>query len=262
MTGLLSQNLYSANDRSVIAQYSLPGGKVALRAGDVSVVLLWVANQFHQRVEPLEWPGVWGYAERLIRGSSATLSNHASGTAIDMNAPRHPLGVVGTFSTAQVRAIHDIVAFTNGAIRWGGDYIGRRDEMHFEVNAGAAVVKAAADRIRGGSAPTSPAGDVPDGDDLVQTFEWPAGVSAHKIVCPVGSASQLVERAWFSLACDGEISKYDLWFQGDADGKAEFHGALARDRRGWWELPSGTTQIVVHVVATGPVGACLETKPR
>src|SRR5688500_1265797 len=151
-----SQNGWSANDRGVIASYSLPGGRVALRAGDVSVVLLWVANQFHQRVERLVWPGIWGYAERTIRGSSTTLSNHASGTAIDLNAPRHPLGVRGTFSAAQVRTIHDIVAFTGGAVRWGGDYTGRPDDMHFEINTGAAGVKAAADRIRGAAAPPPP----------------------------------------------------------------------------------------------------------
>lgn len=143
-----SQNGFVANDRGAIGSYALPGGRVALRAGDVSVVLLWVANQFHQRVEPLVWPGVWGYAERTIRGSTTTLSNHASGTAIDLNAPRHPLGVRGTFTDQQVRTIHDIVAATRGAVRWGGDYTGRVDEMHFEINAGNAVVKAAADRIR------------------------------------------------------------------------------------------------------------------
>lgn len=153
---VLSQNGWSANDRSVIGSYALPGGRIALRAGDVSVVLLWVANRFHKRVERLEWPGNWGYAERNIRGSSTTLSNHASGTAIDLNAPRHPLGVRGTFSASQVRAIHDIVASTGGAVRWGGDYRGRVDEMHFEINAGAAAVKAAADRFRGAIQPPPP----------------------------------------------------------------------------------------------------------
>lgn len=171
----LSQNGFTANDRGVIASYSLPGGKVALRAGDVSVVLLWVAVQFHQRVEPLAWPGVWGYAERLIRGSSTTLSNHASGTALDLNAPRHPLGVRGTFTAAQVRTIHDIVAFTNGAVRWGGDYAGRTDEMHFEINTGSAGVQAAADRIRAAATPSAPAPVPPrphrEDDDMYIKFQ-------------------------------------------------------------------------------------------
>jgi hypothetical protein len=152
----------------VIGSYALPGGRVALRAGDVSVVLLWVANRFHERVERLEWPGNWGYAERLIRGSSTTLSNHASGTAIDLNAPRHPLGVRGTFSAAQVRAIRDIVAATNGVVRWGGDYTPRVDEMHFEINAAAPAVKVAADRIRGTVAPPSPTSPpLPQEEDVI-----------------------------------------------------------------------------------------------
>jgi len=143
-----SQNGWSANDRGLIASYQLPGGKVALRAGDVSVVLLWVANEFHRRVEPLRWPGNWGYAERPIRGSTTTLSNHASGTALDLNAPAHPLGKVGTFSAAQVKAIREILRYCEGTVRWGGDYSGRKDEMHFEINAGAAAVRRVADKIR------------------------------------------------------------------------------------------------------------------
>lgn len=143
-----SQNGWSANDRSVIASYQVPGGKLAIRAGDVSVVLIWVAQRFHQTVEPLVWPGNWGYAERPIRGSSTTLSNHSSGTAIDLNAPRHPLGRVGTFRVDQVRAIRQILAYCEGTVRWGGDYSGRKDEMHFEVNAGADAVRRIADKIR------------------------------------------------------------------------------------------------------------------
>lgn len=144
-----SQNSWAAGDRSVIASYQLPGGKVALRAGDVSIVLLWCANEWHRRVEPLKWPGIWGYAERNIRGSSSTLSNHASGTAIDLNAPAHPLGVAAskTFTAKQIATILEIVAYCEGVVRWGGTY-SRPDAMHLEINAGAAAVKRVADKIR------------------------------------------------------------------------------------------------------------------
>lgn len=145
---LRSQNGFSANDRSAVASYQLPGGKVALRKGDVSVVLLWVANRFHETVEPLRWPGIWGYAERTIRGASTTLSNHASGTAIDLNAPAHPLGKRGTFPTLDVRAIRAILDYCEGVVRWGGDYTARADEMHFEIVGSAAAVKRVADKIR------------------------------------------------------------------------------------------------------------------
>lgn len=175
-----SQNGWTANDRGVIGSYALPGGKIAVRAGDVSVVLLWVANRFHEQVERLEWPGNWGYAERPIRGSTTVLSNHASGTAIDLNAPRHPLGVRGTFSPSQVAAIRRILAAANGAVRWGGDYTGRVDEMHFEINAGAAAVRAAADRFRAAAASPPPAPTPPrplreDDDMYVKCESVPKG---------------------------------------------------------------------------------------
>jgi hypothetical protein len=146
-----SQNGWSANDRSCIASYSLPGGKVALRKGDPSVVLLWCANRWHETVEPLVWPGCWGYAERPIRGSSTTLSNHSSGTALDLCAPRHPLGTDprSNFAPHQVAAVRAIVEFCEGVVRWGGDYTGRKDGMHLELVAGAAAVKRIADKIRG-----------------------------------------------------------------------------------------------------------------
>jgi hypothetical protein len=143
-----SQNGWSANDRSMVASYQIPGGKVALRKGDVSVILIWCAQRWHETVEPLVWPGNWGYAERPVRGSATTLSNHASGTAIDLNAPKHPLGVRGTFSAGQVRAVRAILGFCEGVVRWGEDYRSRADGMHLEINAGAADVRRVADKIR------------------------------------------------------------------------------------------------------------------
>lgn len=148
-----SQNGWRANDRSLIASYTLPGGRVAVRKGDVATVLVYVGKRFDSEVEPLVWPGIWGYAERPIRGSSTTLSNHASGTALDLNAPRHPLGKRGTFSKRQVRAIKRILADCEGVIRWGGNYRNRKDEMHFEINAGSAAVRNLARKIRAGDKP-------------------------------------------------------------------------------------------------------------
>lgn len=148
-----SANGWSANDRSYIGRYTLPGGEVALRKGDVSVVLLWCAHRWHETVEPLVWPGVWGYAERLIRGSSTTLSNHSSGTALDLNAPQHPLGTdpETNFSPDEIAAIRAILEFCEDTVRWGGDYSGRKDGMHLEVIAGLTDVRRVADKIRAGA---------------------------------------------------------------------------------------------------------------
>ena len=148
----VSQNGWKANDRSLIASYSVPGGKISMRKGDVATILVYVAKRFHSEVENLIWPGNWGYAERPIRGSRTT-SNHASGTAIDLNAPRHPLGKRGTFSKSQVRKIKKILSDLDHVVRWGGNYRGRKDEMHFEINKGTAAVRRVARKIRAGELP-------------------------------------------------------------------------------------------------------------
>lgn len=154
-----SQNGYSANDRSVIASYTVPGStrQLSMRKGDVSVVLLDIAAWIHAHVAPID-TGIlddWGYAERTIRGSSTTLSNHASGTAIDIDATRHPLGVTGTWTAAAKSAIHGRLVFYEGVIRWGEDYTGRLDGMHFEINANAAAVQRIANKIRAGAGATT-----------------------------------------------------------------------------------------------------------
>ena len=169
-----SQNGYRANDRSLIASYKVPGGKISMRKGDVATVLSYVANRFHSEVEPLKWPGNWGYAERKIRGGSS-LSNHASGTAIDLNAPAHYLGARGTFSAKQVRAIRRILNDCGGVIRWGGDYRGRKDEMHFEINAGTAAVARVAKAIRAGKKPGPSGGAVSGGGSSSPTYKTVSG---------------------------------------------------------------------------------------
>ncbi|WP_082057227.1 M15 family metallopeptidase [Psychromicrobium lacuslunae] len=103
--------------------------------GNVAVVLTYVAQQFNAHVEPLHDGWCWGFSYRKISGSTQ-YSNHSSGTAIDCNAPDHPLGKEGTFTKAQVAAIHKIISYCDGVVRWGGDYNGRKDEMHFEINVG------------------------------------------------------------------------------------------------------------------------------
>ncbi len=156
-----SQNGWGpANDRAYIATYTVPGTtlRVPLRKGDVSVVLLDFLARYHREVESLYHSpqDLWGYASRTVRGSTTTLSNHASGTAADHRAVDHPLGARGTFTAAEVHALNRLLAFYEGVLRHGKDYTGRADEMHVEVNAGAAAVKRIADKIRGGASPSIP----------------------------------------------------------------------------------------------------------
>lgn len=133
-----SQNGWRANDRTTVSSRVIPGTKTKLtvRNGAPGDLLLEVAAFYNRTVESIDGTGDnWGYAERNIRGSSTTLSNHASGTAIDLRATKHPLGTQPTanFTAAQIAACHRIVAACSGAVRWGGTYSGRKDSMHWEL---------------------------------------------------------------------------------------------------------------------------------
>lgn len=108
-----------------------------VRGGKVRQLLEYVAVQVNNRVERANATyGCWGYSYRMNVNSPGSWSNHASGTAIDYNATRHPNGVptAATFTQAQIDEIHKILAEVNHAVRWGGDYNGTPDAMHFEIN--------------------------------------------------------------------------------------------------------------------------------
>lgn len=124
-----------------------------VRTGDVATVLFYVAEQFHRRVEPLVAGWCWGYSYRQNR-NAANLSCHSSATAIDLNAPRHPNGKRGTFTAAQVAEIKAILLEVGRVVRWGGEFTGTPDEMHFEIVASPATVAMIAGRLN----PKGPAG--------------------------------------------------------------------------------------------------------
>lgn len=136
-----SQNGFSANDPHVVSSRLIPGTtvRVTVRNGPAGDLLLAAAARWDREVEDIDnGRGAlddWGYAERNVRGSATVLSNHASGTAIDLNATKHPLGQDPRVSfTAEQRAtIRRICTDARGALRWGGDYAGRPDGMHLEV---------------------------------------------------------------------------------------------------------------------------------
>jgi hypothetical protein len=95
--------------------------------------LLDLPQNFMQLIEPIDEGKLddWAYAFRMVRGTTDKLSCHSSGTAIDLNATQHALGKVGTFPAAKVPMIQALAK--KYGLRWGGDYRGRKDEMHFEV---------------------------------------------------------------------------------------------------------------------------------
>jgi hypothetical protein len=117
-----------------IESFTVPGTKLKLAcAKSVAPLLVGFAAEFHELIEPIDEGTLddWGYAYRDVRGSTTSLSNHSSGTAIDLNATQHPLGKVGTFPIEKVPMIRALAK--KYGLLWGGDYRNRKDEMHFEV---------------------------------------------------------------------------------------------------------------------------------
>jgi hypothetical protein len=82
----------------------------------------------------------WGYANRPIKlpngGFTNTPSNHSWGLAIDLNAPENPFGGSSHTIPEAMGELWEAYGF-----RWGGNYSGTRDWMHFEFMGTPAQVK-------------------------------------------------------------------------------------------------------------------------
>lgn len=97
-----------------------------IRSGHAATVLgAWVI-WYHRNVEPISSP-VWGWS----RDNDVETSNHLSGTAVDINAPKYPWGA-RTMSPALKSRVREGLRLFEGAIYWGADW-GRADEMHYQV---------------------------------------------------------------------------------------------------------------------------------
>jgi hypothetical protein len=137
MSQLRSQNNWIASsDQSEIGIQSFVIGDTGVKvrcAKAVAPLIVAFCKDFHELIEPINEGKLddWGYCFRNVRGSNDKLSNHSSGTAVDLNATQHPLGTIGTFPAEKVPMIRSLAK--KYGLRWGGDYKGRIDEMHFEI---------------------------------------------------------------------------------------------------------------------------------
>jgi hypothetical protein len=116
-----------------IKSYPVKGTKIKLRCAYLAAPLLIAfAEDFHELIEEIDGGTLddWGYAYRDVRGVPGKLSNHASGTAIDLNATKHPLTKAGTFPPEKVPMI--LALCKKYGLNWGGTWT-RKDEMHFEI---------------------------------------------------------------------------------------------------------------------------------
>ena len=73
------------------------------------------------------------FVPRFIRGSTSTLSNHAFGSAFDINADENPLGARPRL-VGQRGSTRELVPLANKwGFYWGGHFGSRPDGMHFEI---------------------------------------------------------------------------------------------------------------------------------
>jgi hypothetical protein len=117
---------------------------------DVAYVLGYVMQQVADRVEATHPGWCWGFAYRENVNSPNSLSRHSGGIAVDFNAPAHPNGVPASanFTAAEIAEIHQILGEVESSVRWGGDYNGTPDAMHFEIDVTPAELPAVAARLR------------------------------------------------------------------------------------------------------------------
>ena len=91
-----------------VQSYLVPGTDRKLRcASAVAPLLIGFASEFHQLIEPIDAGTFddWGYAYRMVRGNPTNREGKESGTAIDLNAKKNPLGTYDTFPDAKVPMI-------------------------------------------------------------------------------------------------------------------------------------------------------------
>jgi hypothetical protein len=121
-----------------------------LRRGPAGFILCHFILWFHESITRLDtgiWDD-WAWHVKPIAGQTSGYSNHASGTAVDLDAIKHPLGRRNTFTATQMRAIRVRLRLYRLCLRWGGDYVNRADEMHFEIVRGPVACRALAAFLR------------------------------------------------------------------------------------------------------------------
>jgi len=114
-------------DECVIANVPLTFIDTApVRRGDVATILgAWMV-WYDKNVEEIGSP-VWGWSNT----NDVATSNHLSGTALDLNAPKYPWGR-RVMPTERIRKIREGLALFRGAVFWGADW-DRADEMHYQI---------------------------------------------------------------------------------------------------------------------------------
>ena len=119
--------------------------KVPLRRGSVATILNAFLILYDREVEPIT-SQVWGWSD----DNDVYSSNHMSGTAVDIGAPKYPWGK-RTMPADRVAKVRRLLAKFEGTVFWGRDW-SYPDEMHFQIGLPPSnpKIKQFADRLNNG----------------------------------------------------------------------------------------------------------------
>jgi D-alanyl-D-alanine carboxypeptidase len=114
---------------------SVAGRSFRFRPGPTAVVLTDFVKRFDATVERIRRGDLddWSFARRTVAGTAAVWSEHAAGTALDLNALTHPRGRSDSFTARRRRALNRLLDRYDGVIGWGGAFA-NPDEMHFQID--------------------------------------------------------------------------------------------------------------------------------
>lgn len=170
----------------LLGVFRIPGTQVKLSMRrEVAPLLVAFCLDFHREVEELVPGWCWGHSPKKIEGTDRW-SEHAWGGAVDLNAPRHPMGKPDTFTAGEVKALDRLLdRYTykgRRLLRSGKDYRGRKDDMHVEIIGDRADVLAAIDLLQA---------EPPAGKTAKPAAKHPAGSRALELRTPVMSGDDV-----------------------------------------------------------------------
>lgn len=127
-------NIVKVSIPQLVGKLGAPGNGVVFfhRKAAPQLAALWAAWEA-EGLLPFILSFAGTYVPRFIRGSRTNLSNHAWGTAFDINAPQNPLGAEPAL-VGKPGSVRKLVQLANDhGFFWGGHFPQRKDGMHFEV---------------------------------------------------------------------------------------------------------------------------------
>lgn len=133
------------SDKTVSVQVVPAARKVPLLRGDVATILNAWLIAYNRDVEKINTQ-VWGWSPY----NDVWNSNHMSGTAVDIEAPRYPWGQRRMSATTKTK-VRALLAKFDGVVYWGADWT-YPDEMHYQIGVRPSDprVRALADKLNKG----------------------------------------------------------------------------------------------------------------